>query len=315
MSKATRTLLDAMALEIVVGDPISRWHPVAVLGRGIGWMVDRAPTERGPRQLVYGGLAVAASVGGVAGGATLALRGLDRASPGAALLAGAALLKASLSYRQLESEALRVAAQLDAGNLVGARAALRALVSRDTTELAEEQAASAAIESLAENLCDSFVAPLCFFLIGGVPGAMAYRAINTWDAMVGYHGRYEYLGRAAAKVDDAVNFVPARITAGLMLVAAARARADAQKMLVGALRDHRETESPNAGWPMAVMAHALGVRLEKRGHYCLGASNRGCSVDDVFRAARIARLTALGAAGLALLGTIIRGHTSRRADA
>src|SRR5581483_9908976 len=111
----------------------------------------------------------------------------------------------SFSYRQLEREAGRVAGEIEAGHLVGARAALGALVSRDTGELSADLAASAAIESLAENLCDSVVAPLCFFLIWGVPGALAYRAVNTWDAMIGYHGRYEYLGKAAARLDDLAN--------------------------------------------------------------------------------------------------------------
>jgi adenosylcobinamide-phosphate synthase len=96
-----------------------------------------------------------------------------------------------------------------------------------------------------------------------------------------------------------------------MVLAAGLARADAPGALAGALRDHSLTESPNAGWPMAMMAHALGVRLEKPGHYSLGPTNRACTLRDVFHAVRIARLTAVGAIGVALLGTIIRGRSGR----
>jgi adenosylcobinamide-phosphate synthase len=236
----------------------------------------------------------------VAVASALALRALDQAAPVAAILIGGLLLKASLSYRQLEREATGVAREIEAGRLAGARTALRALVSRDTTDLSEGQAVSAAVESLAENLCDSVVAPLCFFVLWGVPGALAYRAINTWDAMVGYHGRFEYLGRAAARVDDLANLIPARLTAGLLVVAAAIARADAAQAVGGVIRDHRRTESPNAGWPMAAMAGALGVRLEKAGHYCLGENSPVCSAADVHRSVRIARIATALAAAMAL---------------
>ncbi len=132
---------------------------------------------------------------------------------------------------------------------------------------------AATVESVAENTCDSFVAPLFYFLILGVPGAIAYRVINTSDAMIGYHGECEYLGKFAARLDDVVNFLPARIT-GLMIVAAAflsnKGGATAWRIM---LRDHAKTESPNAGWSMAAAAGALRVQLQKVGHYRLGDEN------------------------------------------
>jgi adenosylcobinamide-phosphate synthase len=304
MSVESIVLLVAIGMEVLVGDPVSRWHPVALFGRLVSCLVDGAPGEWGPHQLVYGAAAVAVSVGGVALASALALWALEQVAPLAAVLAGGLLLKTSFSYRQLEREAIGVAGEIEAGRLAGARTALRALVSRDTAHLSEEQAASAAVESLAENLCDSVVAPLCFFVLWGVPGALAYRAINTWDAMAGYHGRYEYLGRAAARLDDLANLIPARLTAGLLVLAAAITRADATRALAAAWRDHGRTESPNAGWPMAAMAGALGVRLEKAGYYCLGERFPLCSAADVHRSVRISRVATTLAALLGL-GTIL----------
>src|SRR5581483_558027 len=194
-----------------------------------------------------------------------------------------AILKVCLSYRQLEREALVVADHVEGGRLDAARESLRALVSRDTSRLSAAGACSAAIESVAENLCDSLVAPIYAFLLAGVPGAIVYRAVNTWDAMVGYHGEYEFLGKAAARLDDLANYLPARMTAGMIAVAAI-AGADWRGAIARARSESGRTESPNAGWPMAAMAGALQRRLAKCGHYRLGAEYRACEPADVRRA-------------------------------
>ena len=125
---------------------------------------------------------------------------------------------------------------------------------------------SATVESVAENTSDSFVAPLFYFLLLGIPGAIAYRVVNTLDAMVGYHGEYEYLGKFASKLDDVLNFIPARLTALLLVVAAFLSKRSASASWRVALSDHSKTESPNAGWPMAAVAGALNVQLETVGH-------------------------------------------------
>jgi adenosylcobinamide-phosphate synthase len=129
---------------------------------------------------------------------------------------------------------------------------------------------AATIESVAENASDSFVAPLFWFALLGLPGAVFYRAVNTLDAMIGYRGKYEWLGKTAARLDDALNFVPARITAGLLLAAAWLQRRDVRRAMRILARDGSRTETPNAGRPMAAMAGVLGVELTKPGHYRLG---------------------------------------------
>jgi adenosylcobinamide-phosphate synthase len=194
----------------------------------------------------------------------------------------------TLAVRGLAAAALEVARHLERGDLPAARSAVgRHLVSRPTTALDDAGVASAAVESVAENLTDSVAGPLLFYVTLGLPGAAAYRAINTADAMLGYRdGVLEHFGKAAARLDDAASFLPARLSA-LALAAGAALTGDAGgAALATARRQHRRTASPNAGWTMAAMAGALGVTLEKAGHYRLGAG-RPATARDVRRAVRI----------------------------
>ncbi len=187
----------------------------------------------------------------------------------------------------------RWALQLAAGDVEAGRACLRSLCSRDARTLDSEQLASATIGSVAENISDSFVGPVLFFLIAGVPGAVFYRAVNTMDAIIGYRGRFEYLGKAAARLDDVLNFIPARLSALLLLAAGMlyrRSSRDGVRML---RRDRHKTASPNGGWPMATMAGLLGIEITKEGHYCLGEPRRPMTFDRISEAWQVARLAAL----------------------
>jgi len=158
------------------------------------------------------------------------------------------------------------------------------------------------------------MAPLVAYALFGLPGAVAYRAVNTLDAMIGYRGRYEYLGKAAARLDDLLNLIPARLTAGLLLVAGALARADVAGGVRVLGRDRRRTASPNAGWPMAAMAGLLGVTLEKPGHYRLGDGTAAVGAADIDRAWRIvaiaAALAAIATGILAALAATARATLS-----
>jgi adenosylcobinamide-phosphate synthase len=179
-------------------------------------------------------------------------------------------LKPAFAGHALLDAGRRVEAALDRCELEPARYELRSLVSRPTASLDAPLLAAAAIESLAENMVDSWLAPLLAYSLFGLSGAYAYRAINTADAMWGYRNeRYERLGKAAARVDDVVNFIPARLGA-LVLCCAAGARW--KSALETWRRDGGLTASPNAGQTMACAAGALGVRLEKPDYYVLNAS-------------------------------------------
>ena len=193
-----------------------------------------------------------------------------------------------LSLRGLVSAAREVARELGRDDLEAARRAVGYhLVSRPTAELDHGHVASATIDSVAENLTDSVVAPVMFFLVGGLAGAAVYRAANTADAMFGYRtGALEYFGKVAARLDDVLNVIPARL-AGLAIVAGAMMVGESARGALGGLRrDHGRTASPNAGWTMSAMAGALGVVLEKPGAYRLGAGDLP-GVADVDRSLRI----------------------------
>jgi adenosylcobinamide-phosphate synthase len=202
-------------------------------------------------------------------------------------------LKSMFSLRGLARAALAVHDDLGRADLGAARAGVgRDLVSRPTGTLDAGQVTSATIESVAENLTDAFLAPLLFFVVFGLPGAVAYRVINTADAMIGYRdGPLLYFGRVAARLDDLLNLVPARLAALLLVAAAAIAGADARGALATMRRDHARTASPNAGWTMSAMAGALAVTLAKPGAYTLGAGPSP-SPADISRAVHLLGIAA-----------------------
>lgn len=221
-------------------------------------------------------------------------------SPG--LLVEALALKATLALRGLADAARAVARDLDRGDLAAARASVgHHLVSRPTDGLDESRVASAAIESVAENLTDALVAPLLFYLVLGLPGAVAYRVVNTADAMIGYRvGALEHFGKAAARLDDLLNLIPARLAAVALVAAAALTGADARRSVRIMWRHHGRTASPNAGWTMAAMAGALRLALEKPGHYRLG-EGRLPGAGDIPRSVRVMTAAALLSAAIVVL--------------
>jgi len=268
---AAATVLLAGLLDVVCGEPPNAIHPVAWLGRLVALLERGAPRERPRAELAYG-VAVVVLVTGIAAAVGLGLViALSHLPWWLALPVGAVALKVSFSLRGLVGAGRAVQRSLDA-DPAAAREGLRALVSRDR-DLTRPQIASAAIESLAENLSDSVVAPLLFFAVLGLPGAFAYRAVNTLDAMIGYHGRYEYLGKPAARLDDVLNLVPARLS-GLLIVALACLRRRGAAALAGLRRERRLSTSPNKLWTIAPMAAALGLRLGKPGAYEVGRADR-----------------------------------------
>ena len=238
--------------------------------------------------LLTGGAALTLGVAGLAGavGATVSVLAGHLGVAGLALEALA--LTCLLSVRGLVSAAREVAGELRRGDLAAARRAVGYhLVSRSTAELDAGHVASAAVESVAENLTDSLVAPALFFLVGGLAGAAVYRVVNTADAMFGYRlGPLEYFGKVTARLDDLLNLIPARLAGLSLVLSAGLAGESARGALASLWRDRRRTASPNAGWTMAAMAGALGVTLEKPGAYRLGAGALPVAA-DVGRSLRI----------------------------
>ncbi len=241
----------AAALDLALGDPPNRLHPVAWIGRAIAGG-RRALCRGGRAQLVVGGALVTLAVAAVAAAAGLAVATLAARLGSAGPLVEGAALSLLLSIRGLVRAARAVAGPLAAGDLEAA-----------------------------------LVAPLCFYLVFGLAGAAAYRAVNTADAMLGYRdGSLEWFGKLAARLDDVLNFVPARLAALGLVAGAVAAGEDARGALRMLRRDGALTASPNAGRTMAAMAGALGLTLGKRGAYRLG-EGRPPTAGDVARAVRV----------------------------
>ena len=304
--------LDALALLLAVGldrllpEPPAGIHPVVWMGRAISAM-ERAAPKRPLPAFLFGCVIVAALVAVSTALAWLATAALHSIHPLAYVVGSAILLRTTFTARGLSSAAKHTRQALGEGRLDDARTSLRSLVSRDPTTLTASLVAASAIESVAENTTDSFIAPWLAFALFGVPGAVAYRAVNTLDSMIGIRGRYEYLGKAAARLDDAVNLVPARLSALLLLAGGALARQPARRGWSIMLRDRGITASPNAGLTMSAMAGLLGTRLEKPEHYSLGEGLRNPETEDIDTAIRLAELTAILGV-IAALGLLVARH-------
>ncbi len=241
-------------------------------------------------------IAVGATLFGALG---LTLQALSRSRRGhAAVLLEGLFLKQTHSLGALVRAARDVRRPLAAGNVPLARELLAFhLVSRPTDDLSEAEICGAVVESLSENLSDAFVAPLFAYAVGGLSLAYVYRFINTADAMIGYRtSDLEWFGKAAARCDDCLNFVPARITAFCLMRAATRRSLQRRKLIRAIARDAARTPSPNAGWPMSAAANILGLRLRKRVGttilYDLNPSGRIPTVQDISRAIRLSQRAA-----------------------
>ena len=315
--------LAALAVDAVVGDPPGLYrrvpHPVALVGRWIamldaglndaaasdGWRVARGGAvvlvvtlaAAGTGALVQALASAAASTGGITGGSV------------AGFVVEAVVASILVAYRGLRDHVREVARGLRTG-IAEARAAVAHVVGRDPASLDRAAVARAAIESTAENFADGVIAPLFWYVVLGLPGLFAYKAINTLDSMIGHRDpRHLMFGRVAARVDDAANWVPARLAAALLAGAAlVLPGASARGAVRAALRDGGRHRSVNAGWPEAAMAGALGFALAGPRNYggrtvedaWMGGGRRDLDAGDVHAALRLyAAATVLAAAALA----------------
>lgn len=278
-------LFFAWLLDALLGEPPASLHPVVWMGNAIAPLKRMTPRAHA-RELWIGGAYALGIVTAFGLGSWALLRALS-AFPIALFCAEVYLLWSCFALKGLLAAGKVMLSAVVESDLSAAREALRSLCSRDPVQLQQHELIGASIESVTENASDSVVAPLFYFALLGVPGAVAYRAANTLDAMVGYRGRFEYLGKVAARLDDVLNLIPARLTTlCLWLSGGLMGLSGAQGLRVW-WRDSRLTASPNAGQVMAMAAGLLGVRLDKREAYVLGA---GLSEPDTFALARALRL-------------------------
>lgn len=297
-------ILLAFIVDALAGDP--KWlyrnipHPVVLLGNLIAIAEDNFnKADLGDRSRFVHGAIISGAVIALATGVGILIASLCAGHP-VGLILLAVLASSLIAWRSLYDHVTDVAMGLGE-SLEAGRKAVSHIVGRDPDSLDESAISRAAIESLAENFSDGTVVPVFFFALLGLPGICAYKAVNTLDSMIGHRNeRYEYFGKAAARIDDAVNYIPARLTAFLIVIAAVLVKgANAKGAIRAMFRDARYHRSFNAGWPEAAMAGALGIALagpriydgvEVTDQWMNGEGTRDVGPAHIFRALRLYRV-------------------------
>lgn len=312
-------------LDLLLGDPswLTPAHPVVMMGRVITALEKslRPVFPKTPKGEFTAGLILTSfmSLGTLILCKTV-LKLLDHLFPPLSFALEVIWCWHALAIRDLRTEAMRVQTSLETEGLPAARKAVSRIVGRDTEKLDADGVLRAAVETVAENFSDGVIAPLFYMLLGGAPLALCCKAVNTMDSMLGYRNeRYLYFGRAAARLDDAVNFIPARLAALLLILAAAFAGEDAGKAFRIWRRDRRKHASPNSAQCEAAMAGALGLRLCGPAYYFgqyyekpwIGDAGRSITPDDIRRSCRleiIGSFLALLIFGALKLGGLVLWH-------
>ena len=295
-------IIFAYLIDRIIGDPRKLPHPVVMIGKSIS-LLEKAIRSIvvKERYLKLAGLLFPILIGGgtyllVA----LLLYGLNQVNHWLAVMAEIWLISTTIATKGLADAGLEVFRYLKKKDLPAARKSLGMIVGRDTENLEESEISRGAVETVAENIVDAIISPLCFALIGGAPLAMMYRAVNTLDSMVGYKNeKYQNLGWASARLDDLLNYLPARLTVGIMLIACSIKRLDVKGAWKMMKRDARLHPSPNSGYPEATIAGALHIQLGGTNYYFgvasrrakMGEPFRSIEANDIFRTVAVMKAT------------------------
>lgn len=322
MTYSMLALAAGFVLDLIFGDPRWMYHPVCLIGNLISSLERKIrrvfPKSKGGE--LAGGVLEAVLVCLLCVGVPLVVL---MVAYGIFPWLGFALetywCYQLLATKSLREESIKVYERLKNGTLEEARHAVSMIVGRDTKELSEEGVTKAAVETVAENTSDGIIAPLFFMAIGGVPLMFLYKGINTMDSMLGYkNDKYLYFGRCAARLDDVVNFIPARISGWLMVAATALVGMDTKNAAKIYRRDRRNHASPNSAQTEAAMAGALDIQLAGNAYYfgklyekpTIGDAIRPVEAEDIRRANRLLYATAaLGAAVFFLLRLLVAHYT------
>ena len=298
-------LILGFCLDLLLGDPHFLYHPIRIIGNLIAWTekwIRKCFPKTSGGELAGGTVTVLIVVILGTGVPALLLYGACWLYPAAGLVLESIFCWQLLATKSLKDESMKVYDQLEKKDLKGARYAVSMIVGRDTNVLDEKGVTKAAVETVAENTSDGIIAPMIFMALGGAVFGFFYKSINTMDSMLGYkNDKYLYFGRTAAKLDDVVNYLPARISAWLMIAAAPFAGLDAKEGKRIYLRDRYNHASPNSAHTEAVMAGALHVQLAGDAWYfgklykkkTIGDDIRPVEYEDIKRANKLLYATAV----------------------
>ncbi len=301
----------ALVLDFAVGDPRNKFHPTAWMGSLIAKLTPHTKNSSENLEKLGGIFIILISSGIVVSlmiflDIGIKLITVDYIYIIISVIVGSVLLKTTIAIKGMERHALAVVIALEQNNISSARDNLSMIVKRNTTNLDKNHVFSGVLESISENTVDGITGPLFYFAIFGLPGAFVYRVINTADSMIGYKTDiFKNVGWFGANCDKILNYIPSRLTGFIMILSAMILGNDWRKSYEIMIRDGRKTKSPNAGYPMAAIAGALGAKFEKIDHYSLGDGNISFTKDHVKSAISIMKVTSILFCGIIVVPILL----------
>ena len=294
----------ALLLDFLIGDPKTKYHPTAWIGKLIAVLVPFS-RNNSPKKELFGGILIVFVVVAIVSTLLVALDfgisllTIDIISLVVSIVVGSILLKTTIAIRGMQKHALSVVDALEKDDLDSARNHLSMIVKRNTKHLDKNHISSAVLESVSENTVDGITGPLFYYAIFGLPGAFVYRAINTIDSMVGYKtSLFRNIGWFGANCDTILNYIPSRLTGLVMILSALILGYNWKESFYIMKRDGRKLESPNAGFPIAALAGALGTKLEKINYYAVGDGNIEFTKSHIISAIRLMKVSSILFCGL-----------------
>jgi len=294
----------ALLLDFLIGDPKTKYHPTAWIGKLIAVLVPFT-RNNSPKKELFGGILIVFIVVAIVSTLLVALDfgisllTIDIVSLVVSIAVSSILLKTTIAIRGMQKHALAVVDALEKDNLDSARNHLSMIVKRNTKHLDKNHISSAVLESVSENTVDGITGPLFYYAIFGLPGAFVYRAINTIDSMVGYKtSLFRNIGWFGANCDTILNYIPSRLTGLVMILSALILGYNWKESFYIMRRDGKKLESPNAGFPIAALAGALGTKLEKINYYAVGDGNIEFTKSHIISAIRLMKVSSILFCGL-----------------
>ena len=300
----------ALLLDFLVGDPRTKYHPTAWIGKLIALLVPFAKNNSVKRELIGGVLIVGivisiVSILLVSLEIGISLLTIDIVSFVVSVVLGSILLKTTIAIRGMQKHALAVVDAVEKEDLDLARNHLSMIVKRDTKNLDKNHIISGVLESVSENTVDGITGPLFYYAIFGLPGAFVYRAVNTIDSMIGYKTTlFKNVGWFGAKSDTILNYIPSRLTGLIMILGALILGYNWKESFYIMKRDSTKLESPNAGYPMAALAGALGTKLEKMNYYTIGNGSIEYTKSHIISAIRLMKVSSILFCGIVTIPII-----------